>query len=87
MPPGWAATRERIGNRDGWSCQLDDCGRPATHCDHKIPHAEGGSDADSNLWMLCEWHHLRKSSSEGARARPRPRRRQREPEAHPGAYL
>ena len=57
------AQRQRILRRDNFICQL--CGvhgagsRPIAgtailHVDHKLPFSKGGTDADSNLWTLCE---------------------------------
>lgn len=89
LPWGWyTRIRPRILARDGERCQWvrEDTGAKcldhANQVDHKVPHSLGGSDADSNLWALCAFHHERKSSSEGglakaARARAAKRR-------HPG---
>ncbi|QGJ92173.1 HNH endonuclease [Gordonia phage Lauer] len=55
--------------------------------DHIIPRAEGGTNADDNLQLLCEDHHSVKSKAESARGRARYRNRGRyDPGAHP-AYL
>jgi hypothetical protein len=48
--------RYRILRRDGFRCQL--CGRSADdnvilHVDHKQARANGGSNDESNLWVLC----------------------------------
>lgn len=56
------AQRQRILRRDNFTCQL--CGargpgaRPypgnaELRVDHKLPFSKGGSDNDSNLWVLC----------------------------------
>jgi len=53
---GWLAIRFRILKRDGYRCQL--CGRNAQdgiklEVDHKYPRSKGGTDDESNLWVLC----------------------------------
>lgn len=60
----WRRKREQIFERDGYLCQ--EClrqgivtivtlhGSKAGICDHIIPTAEGGSDADANLQTLCQ---------------------------------
>lgn len=69
LPKNWAQIRKRIGARDNWRCQwVEDeakCLAPANQCDHVQP---SGPDEDWNLRMLCEDHHKRKSSAEGAQA-------------------
>ncbi|WNN94206.1 HNH endonuclease [Gordonia phage Elinal] len=67
------------------------CNRPVPAgtggVDHIIPRAEGGTNADDNLQLLCEDHHSVKSKAESARGRARYRNRGRyDPGAHP-AYL
>ena len=45
--------RDDILRRDNYTCQK--CGRYAiVEVDHKIPFSLGGSDANDNLWTLCE---------------------------------
>ena len=41
--------------RDRYVCQirLDDCLGNATHVDHRVALAEGGTDAPSNLQAAC----------------------------------
>jgi hypothetical protein len=56
--------RFAILKRDGYKCQL--CGRSQDngvklHIDHRMPHAQGGSNEDGNLWTLCEDCNLGKS--------------------------
>ncbi|MEV0357118.1 HNH endonuclease [Nocardia sp. NPDC050697] len=47
-PRGWAALRERVLERDNWTCHL--CGRPgADTVDHRTPVHKGGSHLESNL--------------------------------------
>ena len=46
----------------------EECGAPhASHVDHKVPRARGGSDEPSNLQLLCTACHGRKSAREGSR--------------------
>ena len=74
LPPDWHITQPRILSRDGYQCQhrREDnqrlCLMRARDVDHILSHAEGGSDADSNLMSLCSYHHLKKSGGEGGRA-------------------
>lgn len=91
LPPGWRTTRHRILHRDQHQCTatLPDgtrCPTPATDVDHITPAHLGGTDHDTNLASLCDWHHQRKTAAE-ANAIPRPGRFQstrRPPEPHPG---
>ena len=66
----WMSTRQRILSRDGFACQC--CGRiGAGHeVDHRIPLEQGGSNEDSNLWLLCHECHSAKTADE-AKARGR----------------
>jgi 5-methylcytosine-specific restriction protein A len=41
--------------------------------DHIIPTAEGGTDAEENLQVLCQPCHARKTAQEGVRGRARKR--------------
>lgn len=92
LPADWQETRKRILRRDGFVCQhvrADTeriCAKPARDVDHIVPHAQGGSEADSNLQSLCPWHHSRKSGREGGRASARAREGRRPTRQHPG-YL
>ncbi len=59
--------RFAILQRDGFCCQL--CGVTSAngvtlHVDHRVPLAKGGSNADDNLWTLCDHCNLGKSDSE-----------------------
>ena len=60
--------RDRILRRDGYICQKCGAhgpgagGNAVLHVDHKIPFSLGGSDDDSNLWVLCEACNLGKSN-------------------------
>ena len=73
---GWDATRKRILARDCGLCQ--ECLRQgrvkavgdkpySAWCDHIIPKAEGGTDADDNLQTLCRSCHKAKTDAEKAR--------------------
>jgi nitrite reductase/ring-hydroxylating ferredoxin subunit len=75
LPDDWSIRRMRVLRRDAYRCQARDsegrlCGEWANQCDHVV----AGDDHDlDNLQALCQWHHARKSSQEGAAARkPRP---------------
>lgn len=65
----WLARRRRILIRDGFRCAV--CGRvvsgKAAHVDHVVPLEEGGTDADSNLQVLCDKDHGRKTRAEQGR--------------------
>ena len=92
LPPDWAVTVLRILRRDHHRCQWirQDTGRrclaKARDVDHKLSHKDGGTDDDSNLWALCEWHHRRKTGQEGGRASGIARRAKAEAAkpSHPG---
>lgn len=64
---GWQRTRRRIQIRDGSRCRK--CGMlwlaDRDVVDHAIPRWAGGSDEDTNLWLLhAEPCHLEKSEDE-----------------------
>jgi len=89
LPPDWDAIRKRVGDRDGWRCQWprDDrrsgiCGQPARDCDHREdPH----DHRDVALWMLCRWHHNRKTQDESTEGKRKLAAKGRMPiERHPG---
>lgn len=66
---GWQDTRARIQQRDGSRCRK--CGLlwlpERDVVDHAIPRWAGGSDDDSNLWLLhAEPCHAEKSEAEAA---------------------
>lgn len=73
LPADWEQIRKRVGDRDGWKCQMPRasrggriCGQPARDCDHRDdPH----DHRDSALWMLCRFHHTGKTQQESADAR------------------
>lgn len=48
----WQETRQRILERDGYTCGYD-CGREATTVDHIVAKTNGGTDEDTNLIASC----------------------------------
>ena len=52
--------RDQILARDRYTCRA--CGRPATHVDHVVPVARGGTDHPSNLRALCAGCNLEKGA-------------------------
>ena len=64
---GWSQIRKRIIQRDHSTCQV--CGKICVgrdiQVDHKVARANGGTDADGNLWLLCASCHGRKGKQEG----------------------
>lgn len=92
LPKDWPAIVMTVLRRDHHRCQhrREDtgrkCGRHANQVDHIIRPADGGTDHPSNLQALCEWHHQRKSSSEGGTASAIARRARRDEDKplHPG---
>lgn len=53
--------------------------------DHRVPHAEGGTDTLDNFQWLCKRHHAMKSQKEAARGKQRRQARGLHPEEpHPG---
>lgn len=77
--------------RDGYRCTVkltygERCPEPATDVDHIVPNDDHSLD---NLRAICEWHHDKKSGSEGARAahfrrRAISKKLRRPVETHPG---
>jgi 5-methylcytosine-specific restriction endonuclease McrA len=54
----WRGVRQRVLIRDRYSCRVpgpdgEPCGALATHVDHVIPLADGGTDDESNLRAAC----------------------------------
>lgn len=41
--------------------------RLAPEVDHIVPHAEGGTDEDTNLEAICSQHHRAKTAEESKR--------------------
>ncbi|MFW5407729.1 HNH endonuclease [Pectobacterium brasiliense] len=63
----WDIRRMRILMRDNYVCQecrRNDIGTPATHVDHIIAKAHGGTDDDENLESLCAPCHRKKTATE-----------------------
>lgn len=63
----WRRTVERIKARDEGLCQQ--CKREGLlrighECDHIVPLSQGGTDADTNLEMICTTHHRAKTARE-----------------------
>ncbi|WP_269914022.1 HNH endonuclease [Acinetobacter sp. HY1485] len=60
----WRRTKQRIHERDDWTCC--ECGRvtPELECDHIVNTAQGGLDDDSNLQSLCIDCHKVKTQQE-----------------------
>lgn len=75
----WRRKREQVFERDGYLCQEHQRlgvtrvvtlhGPRAGVCDHIIPKAEGGTDADSNLQTLCQSCSDEKTHQESQRGR------------------
>jgi 5-methylcytosine-specific restriction enzyme A len=61
----WRAMRARV-LREEPRCRL--CGAPSTDVDHRVAHADGGSDDRSNLRALCNPCH-KKVTAEQNKAR------------------
>jgi 5-methylcytosine-specific restriction protein A len=82
FPP---AVRKQIMERDGWRCQINGptCIGEATQADHRIAHAEGGSDDASNGQAVCVPCHEIKTQQERLRGMKK-RSRYRKPMQHPG---
>lgn len=81
----WRWLKRDVIHRDGLRCA--GCG--ATGCtlelDHRIPHAEGGTDALANLQLLCGPCHEAKTQAEANRGKARRAARRRLPTTpHPG---
>lgn len=83
LPSNWQTLRVFVLERDKYQCQHLDantvdidpvtgkqtgeiCGRKANQVDHKVP---GPDHTTENLQALCEYHHNKKSSSEGGKAK------------------
>lgn len=76
LPWGWyTRIRPRILARDREQCQWiredtgEKCLDHANQVDHITPYHLGGTDDDSNLWSLCQYHHDKKSGAEGGNAK------------------
>jgi 5-methylcytosine-specific restriction protein A len=75
------AQAQRIRERDGYTCRK--CKAYGREVDHITNVASGGTDDDSNLWVLCTGCHAAKTKTEAAAGIAR-RSRRRPPEGHPG---
>jgi 5-methylcytosine-specific restriction endonuclease McrA len=63
MPPGWAATRRRILDRDGHRCVQ--CGAKAA----EVHHAIDGREDDASLVSLCHRCHRAITTARAAASR------------------
>ena len=74
LPRNWRAIRQQVLARAGYQCQHvrydtgKRCTARANQCDHI---GERNNHTLDNLQALCEYHHQRKSSSQGGRANAR----------------
>jgi hypothetical protein len=93
LPADWSSTQQRILRRDSGRCQWVrgdthwKCLKPARDVDHRVRPEDGGTDDDSNLWALCQWHHRWKTGREGGIASAAARRAKRDAKPaplHPG---
>ncbi|GEB50434.1 HNH endonuclease [Streptomyces cacaoi] len=75
LPSNWAALRDAAWRRHHGLCQhvRYDTGRPCLApgdaVDHKVPVSQGGTSRPENLWVLCKYHHDKKTAREAAAAR------------------
>lgn len=53
-PSIWAAIRDRIFQRDSYTCRYCGARGGRLECDHVVPVSRGGSHDDSNLVTACE---------------------------------
>lgn len=69
----WDKLREKVKLRDAGICQHCLRERGEVHegheVDHRVPKAEGGTDALDNLQLICREAHRAKTQAEAARAR------------------
>jgi 5-methylcytosine-specific restriction enzyme A len=95
LPTNWTTEIvPRILTRDHHRCQWlrydtgRRCLRTARDVDHVIPHSQGGTDHDSNLQALCQYHHRLKTGREGGTASGVSRRAKRDATkpVHPGLH-
>jgi 5-methylcytosine-specific restriction protein A len=79
------AVRKQIMDRDNWQCQIKGptCLGKATEADHRINHAEGGTDDASNGQAVCTACHDAKTKQERQRGLAK-RSRYRGAMRHPG---
>lgn len=89
LPRDWPLIRARVLARDAYMCQHTRtdtgrmCGAHATDVDHVH---RGDDHRDTNLQALCDYHHRKKSGSEGGNASREARARRKKATAyvHPG---
>ena len=91
LPPDWAQRRQAVFARDGnrcvvikkdgrrcWDRELLECDHIGDRNDHSL----------ENLRTLCQWHHARRSASQGGLASANAKQNRpslkRPPEVHPG---
>ena len=63
----WEALRKQVLSRDKGLCQVclsEGRFRPAREVDHKVPKAQGGTDAFENLQSICTTCHKAKTALE-----------------------
>ena len=70
LPSNWPKIRAKVLRHANYKCEqrLDDgskCNEHANQCDHI---RRGNDHSMRNLQALCEYHHAKKSSAEGAAA-------------------
>lgn len=56
----WQEKRTIVFNRDGHRCVYCGSSDKPLHCDHVVPHSQGGSNDLSNLATACKACNLRK---------------------------
>lgn len=59
VPPLTEEEKQFIRDRDWHVCA--ECGEPAHEVDHVVEVADGGTNAPSNLQLLCDPHHRQKT--------------------------
>lgn len=88
LPPDWhkrvAKVKERDGGRCTWKLRSGKrCPRRGTDVDHRV---SGDNHELSNLQLLCEDHHKRKTQWEAQAGRGKRKPPPRREERHPGVY-
>ncbi|MFE0171544.1 HNH endonuclease [Streptomyces sp. NPDC059002] len=76
LPSNWSIIRARIWRRDSGLCQhiRYDTGMPCFLDGAAVDHVINNDDhSDSNLQVLCAWHHAQKTGKEGAAGRAKAR--------------
>lgn len=72
LPSNWAVIRSGVWRRDSGLCQKIryDTGLPCYEAgeavDHIVPRSQGGDHGQSNLQVLCHFHHAQKTATESA---------------------